>query len=119
MSMNNVGATVSQDAMQPVVGSSIKSPTFSEIHHRHVAIVQQTVEIAIEPAPDRDDHRLKPLPVQSPDDINRNPLCASWAEHGNDMRCFESVHDSGLVLFRREVFSKQWAQGLRRLLLTT
>jgi hypothetical protein len=80
------------------VHTVVESRPFAQISNFYPRLIQQTMEVAFQSPRERDECWFITLPVQSPDDMNRNALGAAGAQHRNDLDHFNFVHVLRLLL---------------------
>src|SRR5260370_33095047 len=93
MSVDNVRPALFENRWQSIVHAVIESRVFAQISDFYASLFQQTIEVATQPARERNDCWFKALTVQTFHDMNRHALGATGAQHRNDMDDFNLLHD--------------------------
>jgi hypothetical protein len=93
MSVDNIRPTFFENRWQSVVHAVIESGPLAQIAYFYPGILEQTIEVATQPASIRNHYRLVTLAVQSPRDMNRYALGAPRAQHRNNMNDPNLLHD--------------------------
>src|SRR6266581_2428815 len=79
MSVDNVRPALFENRWQSIVHAVIESRPLAQVVHFYPSLLQQTVEVATQPARERNDCWFKALTVQTFHDMNRHALGATGA----------------------------------------